>query len=118
VLGPFADTGVFIQEALDTGGVFWDVGDDLWNALEATGLDMFKANDQFLRVQVERGIERFDIMKSVSNVIDTVNDNPPIPWKDIKYTDKEILDLVTMPNFPYKQVDNSWVRIDLIKQID
>ena len=116
ILGPFKPNGAFIQEALDTGGVFWDVGDELWEALDKTGIDMFSTNDQFLRVQMERGIERFDIIKTdVYEVIDNINDSPPIDWKDIKYTEKEIMDLATMPDSSYQLVDNSWVRVDLVK---
>jgi hypothetical protein len=33
---------------------------------------------------------------------------------DIKYTEKEILDLATMPDIPYQLIGNSWVREDLI----
>ena len=115
VLGPFAKTGVFIQEALDTNGVFWDVGDELWTALEESGIDMFKANDQFLRVQIERGINRFDIINTdVSKVLQKLNDGPPIAWNQISYTNKEILDIATMPGIPYELKGNSWVRTELI----
>ena len=35
VLGPFeAPRGIFIQEALNNGGIFWDTGDELWEAIE------------------------------------------------------------------------------------
>src|SRR5512138_81026 len=97
VLGPFAPDGAFIQEALDTGGVFWDVGgkDEFWNAMAETGLDMFEANDAFLRLQVERGIDSFDVMTgtNVSEVIKNFNDSPVRPWDKIYYREKEILDL-------------------------
>lgn len=111
VLGPFARTGAFIQEALDTNGIFWDVGDELWAALAETGIDMFKANDQFIKVQIERGVKSFDIIRTnADDVIQNVNDGPSIGWDDLKYTEKEILDLATMPNIPYKLEGNSWIR--------
>lgn len=118
ILGPFRPNGAFIQEALDTNGVFWDVGDELWEALEKTGIDMFSANDQFLRVQIERGVDRFDIIiTEVDEVLNTINDGPPKDWMDIKYTEKEILDLATMPDLPYQLVDNSWIRVDLVNSM-
>jgi len=117
VLGPFRPDGTFIQDALDTNGVFWDVGDELWEALNKTGIDMFKANDQFLLVQIERGIDSFDIVReNVDEVITKFNWGAPEDWSKISYTRKEILDLASMPDIPYRQVGNSWVRIDLIEQ--
>ncbi len=119
VLGPFGSNGTFIQKALDTDGVFWDVGDELWEALEKTGIDMFEANNQFLRVHIESGIDRFDVIeRNVSEVIDDLNMNPPKDWAQIKYTEKEILDLASMPNIPYQLIDNSWVRVDLISDVN
>ena len=107
-----------MQEALDTNGVFWDVGDELWDAIEKTGIDMFEANHQFLRVHVERGVNSFDIIRTnVDEVIRNINDSPPVDWKDIKYTEKEIMDLATMPDFPYQWVGNSWMRVDLVSSI-
>jgi hypothetical protein len=119
ILGPFIPNGAFIQEALDTNGIFWDVGDDLWKALAETGLDMFRANDQFLRLQVERQVTRFDIINTdVQKVINNININPPKAWKDITYTEKEIMDLATTPDMPYKLVGNSWVRLDLVNNLE
>jgi hypothetical protein len=116
ILGPFRPNGTFIQKALDTNGVFWDVGDELWEALDKTGIDMFKANDQFLRVQIERNIDRLDVVgENVDNVIEKFSSGPTENWGKISYTRKEILDLASMPDIPYKQVGNSWVRIDLIE---
>jgi hypothetical protein len=113
VLGPFGANGNFIQEALDTDGVFWDVGDELWKALENTGLDMFKANDQFLQLQIAREVDRFDIIVSdIDEVLNNINSTAPKKWDEISYTEKEILDLETMPFFSYKRVGNSWFRID------
>ncbi len=118
VLGPFKPNGTFIQEALDTDGVFWDVGDELWEALDKSGIDMFRANDQFLRVQIENRIDRFDVVNTnVNKVINDFNSSTPTDWTKIKYTEKEILDLASMPNIPYKLVDNSWVRVDLINNM-
>jgi Mor family transcriptional regulator len=119
ILGPFKPNGTFIQKALDTGGVFWDVGDELWEALEKTGVDMFKANDQFLRLHIENGIERFDVIHTnVSKVINDFNSSSPKDWTKIKYTEKEILDLASMPNMPYQLVDNSWIKVDLINSMN
>ena len=119
VLGPFGSNGRFIQEALDTDGVFWDVGDDLWEALDKTGIDMFDANDQFLHVQIENGIDRFDVIETnVNKVINDLNKNPSKDWSQIRYTEKEILDLASMPDIPYQLLENSWVRTDLINNIN
>ncbi len=112
VLGPFKPRGTFIQEALDTDGVFWDVGDELWDALEDTGVDMFKLNDQFLRLHIERGIDRFDVINTnVAKVIDDFNVDPPKEWEEILYREKEILDLASMPDIPYELKGNSWTRV-------
>jgi hypothetical protein len=119
VLGPFGTNGNFIRKALDTEGVFWDVGDELWEALSNTGIDMFQANDQFLRVQIENGIDRFDVIETdVSKVISDFNKSSPQKWSKIRYTAKEILDLASMPDIPYQLVDNSWIRTDLINGIN
>jgi len=119
VLGPFGSSGTFIQKALDTNGVFWDVGDELWESLENTGVDMFKANDQFLRLHVENGIDRFDVVETnVNKVIDDFDNGAPKNWAKIKYTEKEILDLASMPNIPYQLVNNSWVKTDLANSVE
>lgn len=118
VLGPFGKKGDFIQAALETNSIFWDVGDDLWTAVQDSGIDMFELNDQFLQVQIERGVDRFDFINTnVSEIIDVINNSPPKDWKDVKYTHKEILDLSTMPDIPYQLVDNSWIRTDLVHKI-
>jgi hypothetical protein len=95
------------------------VGDELWEALDNAGIDMFRANDQFLRVQIENGIDRFDVIGTdVNEVINNLNDSPAIDWDDLKYTEKEILDLATMPDIPYQLIGNSWVRVDIINNLD
>ena len=110
VLGPFGLKGDFIQKALDTDGIFWDVGDELWEELQKTGIDMFEANDQFLRLHISNGIDRFDIIHTnVGELIDEFNDTAPKTWKRVTYTEKEVLDLATMPDIPYQLKDNSWV---------
>ena len=115
VLGPFGLKGDFIQRALDTDDIFWDVGDELWQALENTGIDMFEANDQFLHLHIANGIDRFDVINTnVDELINDFNSNPAESWKEIKYTAKEVLDLASIPDIPYQLKDNSWVRIDLI----
>ena len=74
---------------------------------------MFELNDQFLQVQVSNGIDRFDVIQTdVQKVINDLNKNPPKAWMDIKYTQKEVLDLASAPDLPYRLVNNSWVRID------
>jgi hypothetical protein len=79
---------------------------------------MFKANDQFIKVQIERGVKNFDIINTdVAEVLKHINDSPPIGWKTLTYTEKEILDLATMPNIPYKVEGNSWVKTDLVTSI-
>jgi len=119
VLGPYGSSGIFIQDALDTNGVFWDVGDELWEALDETGVDMFKANDQFLRLHIENGIDRFDVVHTnVDKVINDFNVNAPKDWTTIKYTEKEILDLASIPDIPYQLVENSWIKTDLANGID
>jgi hypothetical protein len=119
VLGPFGAKGDFIQEALDTDGIFWDVGDELWKAIEDTGIDMFELNDQFIQVQISKSVNRFDVIKTdVDEVINSFNNEPPKDWKRIKYTQKEVLSLASLPDIPYQLVDNSWVRLDLIKRME
>jgi len=118
VLGPFeAPKGIFIQEALDNGGIFWDTGDELWATIEVTlkkaGIDMFEANDQFVRVQIARGVERFDVVRgNVDNILENFNSGASELWEKISYTRKEVLDLATLPNIPYQRFGNSWIRTD------
>jgi len=56
VLGSFAgDCDGYIQEALDSGGNFFDVGDDVWDILNKNEVDFFKLNEQVVRNQIASG---------------------------------------------------------------
>lgn len=56
ILGSFAGNhNGYIQEALDSGGNFFDVGDEVWEILDDNGVDFFKLNEQVVRNQIESG---------------------------------------------------------------
>jgi hypothetical protein len=62
ILGAWQEPGneSYIQEALDNGGVFFDAEDEVWNLLKESGIDPWKVNEQFLRNQLEAGVDRID----------------------------------------------------------
>ena len=69
---------------------------------------MFEANDQFIQVQIARGVDRFDVVRgNVDDVLKKIDGGTTELWEKISYTRKEILDLATMPNIPYRKVGNS-----------
>jgi hypothetical protein len=80
---------------------------------------MFDLNDQFIQLQVEKRVDRFDLIKTdVDKVIRALNDDNLKDWSKISYTEKEILDLASMPDIPYKLINNSWIRTDLVGNME
>jgi hypothetical protein len=65
VLGKFGESGEYIQEALDQGGVFYDTSDEIWQrlkGLEAQGIDSIRFNEAFLRQQMELGTGSIELV--------------------------------------------------------
>ena len=56
VLGRFGDTGTYIQEALDTNGVFYDTSGEVYDRLRGMGFDPIDVNESFLRQQDDAGV--------------------------------------------------------------
>jgi hypothetical protein len=56
VLGRFARTGEYIQTALDDGGVFLDTSGEVYQRLQAAGIDPGRVNEAWLRLRHQGGL--------------------------------------------------------------
>ena len=109
VLGTYDSNGVYIGDAVENGGIFFDTGDAVWDHLVDSGIeDLFVVNEQFLRNQLESGVERIDFV--VENIWDVVNS--PDPDISTSFRAKEIDWLLkNADKYGYELIGNSWVLI-------
>ena len=107
--------GGYIGEARHNGGIYFDTGDDTWNAV-GHGLDEaqskalgWQVNEQFLRTQLERGIGRIDYVidsPRFSSLDDVVLANPnSFSALEIKFLYQNA------EAYGYVQKGNSWIRV-------
>ena len=91
---------------MDNGGVFFDAEDEVWNLLKESGIDPWKVNEQFLRNQLEAGVDRIDFFGE--DILDIINsENPNIRNS---YRAKEIRWLIdNAEDFEYARKGNSWI---------
>lgn len=115
VLGKFdGHEGGYIGGARGHGGIYFDTGDETWNAI-TRGLTqpqaehlVWQVNEQFLRSQMEHGVLRIDyeLLGKFASVEDVVAVDPD------SFSAKEITFLKnTAASYGYRQIGNSWVHI-------
>jgi uncharacterized protein YukE len=117
VLGKFlGQEDGYIGEARDHGGIYYDTGNPIWDAI-GHGLSGPQANDlgwlvneQFLRTQMENGVGRIDYVVDPSrftSVEDVVRLDPEsFSAKEIRYLTENA------PAYGYERVGNSRVRVN------
>lgn len=114
VLGKWdGQDGGYIGEARHNGGVYFDTGDPVWNAVER-GLSPDQAkllgwevNEQFLRMQLEHGVSRIEYVldSSYSTLEDVVlKRQGSFSAMEIEYLTEHAAD------YGYHRVGNSWVK--------
>jgi len=90
---------------MENGGIFFDTGDEVWEALRKSGVDPWLVNEAFLRRQLEAGVKRVDFASG--NVWDTLLD----PSLMTSYRVKELQWMLDNANkYGYELVGNSWIR--------
>jgi len=105
VLGAWRQGGGYIGEAMENGGIFFDTGDEVWEALRKSGVDPWLVNEAFLRRQLEAGVKRVDFASG--NVWDTLLD----PSLMTSYRVKELQWMLdNASKYGYELVGNSWIR--------
>jgi len=105
VLGAWQQGGGYIGEAIENGGIFFDTGDEVWEALRKSGVDPWLVNEAFLRRQLEAGVKRVDFASG--NVWDTLLD----PSLMTSYRVKELQWMLdNASKYGYELVGNSWIR--------
>ncbi len=104
--------GGYIGEARHNGGIYFDTGDDTWNALtqglskdDADGL-AWRVNESFLRRQLANGIPRVDYtlpdgFTSVDQV--AARFERSFSAREINFLNDHAAE------FGYSRVDNSWI---------
>lgn len=116
VLGKWAgDDAGYIGEARHNGGIYYDTGNDTWNAighgLSKTDADAlgWQVNEQFLVTQMENGIPRIDYVVEgtrFSSIEDVLRADPnSFSAKEIKYL------IENAPAYGYERIGDSWVRV-------
>jgi hypothetical protein len=117
VLGKFyGQEDGYIGEARGQGGIYFDTSNPIWDAFR-DGLSAPQANDlswlvneQFLRTQMENGVDRIDYVvdpSRFSSVEDVVRIDPEsFSAKEIRYLTENA------PAYGYERVGNSWVLVN------
>jgi hypothetical protein len=108
VLGPYELGGGYIEEAVENGGIFFDMSDPVWENVKKD-IDPWKVNEQFLKNQLEAGVERIDYTgEDINEIIELYSD---IPFEDIpRFGYKEIIWLYKNAGSGYTLVGNSWIK--------
>jgi hypothetical protein len=105
VLGAWRQGGGYIGEAMENGGIFFDTGDEVWEALRKNGVDPWLVNEAFLRRQLETGVKSIEFVGE--DVLDVINN----PSTKQTYRAAEIRWLLNnAANYGYSRVGNRWVR--------
>ena len=75
VLGAWKEKSGYVLEAIRGDGIFFETSDEVWERIESTGVDPWLVNEQFLKNQLESGVERIDFVgEDISDVLSTVPD--------------------------------------------
>jgi hypothetical protein len=109
VLGAYDPNSGYIGDAMENGGIFFDTGNEVWDNLTKSGLDdIFAVNEQFLKNQLEVGVERIDFVgEDIWNVV-----NNPDPNISNSFRAQEINWLLqNAGKFGYELQGNSWVLV-------
>jgi hypothetical protein len=116
VLGKWdGQDGGYIGEARHNGGIYFDTGDDVWQAVEGD-LSPEKAkelgwqvNEQFLRTQLENGVQRIEYVldrDAYSSLEQLVTERAnTFSAMEIKFL------IANAEAYGYQRVGDAWVRI-------
>ena len=110
VLGPYGSGGIYIQEALDGGGVFFDATSQVWARMEGIGVEPWLVNEAFLRQQLASGIDRIEIVgEDIPSLLARYIDDPlpPARVREIRWLESNA------GSFGYSRVGNTWLRVVL-----
>ncbi len=107
ILGKFELFGGYIKRSLDELGTrFWDTGSKAWeildNAAKAKKIDVYDVNSGMLREAIDDGVDTFNYIEGSVKSIVTKHNLHKLEWEKISYAEKEILDLLTMPDLTVK----------------
>jgi hypothetical protein len=113
VLGKWAgmDDG-YIGEARNNGGIYFDTGDETWNAMgqglseEQTRTVAWQVNEQFLRTQLEGGVHRIEYV--LPDGFDSVEQVAAVQRRSFSALEINFLK-ENAAAYGYKQYGNSWV---------
>lgn len=108
--------GGYIGEARHNGGgIYFDTGDEAWNAVEA-GLGKedakslgWQVNEQFLRTQMENGVGRIDYLLD-HDLYDSLEDMAVDRAGSFSQMEVEFLSKHA-PSYGYERVGDSWVKV-------
>jgi len=108
--------GGYIGEARHNGGgIYFDTGDEAWNAVEA-GLGKedakslgWQVNEQFLRTQLENGVGRIDYLLD-HDLYDSLEDMAVERAGSFSQMEVEFLSKHA-PAYGYERVGDSWVKV-------
>jgi hypothetical protein len=108
VLGRYGADGVYIHEALDNGGQFYDTGGVVWGRLKALrdkGFDPWRVNEAVLRSQLQNGARVDFVAEDIGSVL---NSTDPLVFDSPRADEIRWL-LENAPDYGYRLDGNAWV---------
>jgi hypothetical protein len=116
VLGKWGgDDGGYIGEARGRGGIYYDTSSEVWTNIghglsETAANDLgWEVNENFLRTQMERGVERIDYVTEgtrFNSIADVLRlDGDSFSAKEIRYL------IENAGDYGYERVGDSWIRV-------
>ncbi len=116
VLGKWGgDEGGYIGEARGHGGIYYDTSSEVWDNIghglsEQAAIDIgWEVNENFLRTQMERGVDRIDYVTEgtrFNSIADVLRlDADSFSAKEIRYLVENAGD------YGYERVGDSWIRV-------
>jgi hypothetical protein len=111
VLGQYGANGVYIHEALDDGGQFYDTGGVVWERLKALGdrgFDPWRVNEAALRSRLESGARVDFVAEDIATVL---NSNDPLVFDSPRADEIRWL-MENASDYGYRLEGNSWLRTE------
>ncbi|NNE64669.1 MAG: hypothetical protein HKN34_11350, partial [Gammaproteobacteria bacterium] len=111
VLGQWKESGGYIEEARENGGIWFETPPEFFGVLSSS-LDKSKlvkkawvVNEKFLEQQLINGVPKFELHgETIENVL--LNRPDSFTAREIKYLEKNA------KNYGYKREDNSWIKVN------
>ncbi len=106
VLGKWVEGGGYVAEAKKHGGIYFETAEGVFEALGKDRELAWAVNEQFLRNQLEAGVNRIELVgETISEVLSSPTRSQSFTAREIRFLMREAA------NYGYELVGNSWIKV-------